>query len=244
MHTIKQSFIAALLLAGIACSKSAAPGGNGTNPPPPPPVTPLINPPQGWKLSTSLTGSFPQGIQLYMFDSIYAGRPMRAFCLAYDSRESRFEFKPVLSATAKRPSEFFAQETGIVFACINGGFFGGNQSFSTVKYNNVVASPNIKSVNRMYNGISVPYYPTRSAFGVSSTGAPSASWIYHVGAGNDSIYSYPVPVSNTEGNLPQPVPTPGFPSFVECGECHWRLAHVVAWWRTGGNRCIRTHQCK
>jgi len=54
------------------------------------------------------------------------------------------EFKPVLAATAKKTSDFYKDEVGTVYAALNGGFFGSNQSYSLVKYNGTVSSANIK----------------------------------------------------------------------------------------------------
>ncbi len=206
-------FLSAVFI--LSCSKKSNQGSNNggtTNPPVVIPVTPLINLPQGWKVSTTLAANFPTGIQVYTFDSLYTGKKVKAFCVAYDSKNSSFEFKPLQSATAKKPSEFFTQESGIVYACINGGFFGGNQSFSLVKYNGTVSSANIKVLNRSYNGAATPYYPTRAAFGVTATGAPSVAWVYSIGSGNTNVYSYPTVSPNAEGSAPQPVPDENFPA--------------------------------
>jgi Phosphodiester glycosidase len=81
-----------------------------------------------------------------------------------------------------------------------------------VKYNNVVSSPNITTLTRLYNGNNTSYYPTRAAFGFSSTGTPSIAWIYNVGTGNDLIYSYPSPSPNILNSAPQPQPTETFPA--------------------------------
>jgi hypothetical protein len=211
-----KKFIILLLAFAISagsCSKKSTPG-TGTNPPvvPPTPVTNLIPLPSGWKLASAYTSSFPAGIQLYYFDSIYNGQKVKAFCLAYDSKRTEFEFKPVLSATSKTPSTFFSEEPGITYACINGGFFGSNQSFSLVKYNNTVTATNIKTVTRSFNGVNTVYYPTRAAFGISPTGAPSVAWIYHTGTDNNTIYSYPSPSPNELNSAPQPEPSATFPA--------------------------------
>lgn len=201
-----------VLLIMVSCSKNNVPITPTPPPLPPSVVTPIVALPASWRIATSYMNNFPTGIQLFSFDSIFNGQKIKAFCLAYDSRLTTFEFKPVLSATAKTPTAFFNEEPGITYACINGGYFGGNQSFSLVKYNNVVSSPNIKSLTRTYNGNNTLYYPTRGAFGVSTTGAPSLSWIYNVGAGNDLIYTYPTPSANEINLAPQPVPTESFPA--------------------------------
>jgi len=182
------------------------------NPTPTPPPTTLLSLPACWKLSTLLTASFPSGIQLYFFDTLYIGKKTNAFCLAYDSKKTNFEFKPVLAAAAKKPSDFYKEETGVVYACINGGFFGGNQSYSMVQYNNTVLSANIKSVSRSLNGVNTAYYPTRAAFGMNTAGEPVSAWIYHVGSGLNDVYSYPAPSPNAEGSAPQAEPTALFPA--------------------------------
>ena len=181
------------------------------NPTPTPPPTTLLTLPAGWKLSTLLTASFPSGIQLYFFDTLYLGKKTKAFCLAYDSKKTNFEFKPVLAAAAKKPSDFFKEEPGVVYACINGGFYGSNQSYSMVQFNNTVLSANIKSVSRALNGVNTAYYPTRAAFGMNASGEPVSAWIYHVGAGLNDVYSYPAPSPNAEGSAPQAEPTALFP---------------------------------
>ena len=182
------------------------------NPTPTPPPTTLLTLPAGWKLSTLLTASFPSGIQLYFFDTLYLGKKTKAFCLAYDSKKTNFEFKPVLSAAAKKPSDIFKEEPGVVYACINGGFYGSNQSYSMVQFNNTVLSANIKSVSRALNGVNTAYYPTRAAFGMNTAGEPVSAWIYHVGAGLNDVYSYPAPSPNAEGSAPQIEPTTLFPA--------------------------------
>ena len=201
-----------VLLYGGACSKSSSGGSTPTPTPTPTPVTPIITLASGWKYSASLSLNFPSGIQAFTFDTIYNGKTVKAFCVALDYSTGRFEFKPVTSSTLITPSQFAAAETGLVYVAINGGYFGGNQSYSLVKYNNVVATPNIKAVTRVYNGSNVSYYPTRAAFGITPTGSLSTAWIYSVGAGNDLIYQYPSPSPNVEGAAPQIQPTETFPA--------------------------------
>lgn len=220
---LRTIFLIPVALLCFSCSKKTSTSGGSGPSSPPPQVTPLIPLAQGWKYNASYSTGLPNGMQVFSYDSIYKGKFTKAFCLVYDSKLDRFEFKPVLSATAKKPMEFFAQETGVTYACINGGFFGGNSSYSLVKYNNTVLAPNIKSVNRTFNGSSTPYYPTRAAFGVSATGQPEVAWVYSVGAGNDNIYAYPQPSPNSEGSAPQPVPDASFPT----GGGPWQAVSAV-----------------
>ena len=216
-------FLIVSLIVSVSCKKSTTPTVAPIPVPGPTVVTSLITLPAGWKFNGALSATFPLGsMQAYKFDTIWAGRSTKAVCLVYNSANTGIEFKPVLSATAKKPTEFFAQETG-VYACLNGGYFGGNQSFSLVKYNNTVTSANIKVLNRIFNGTSTPYYPTRAAFGVTSGGVPSINWIYSIGNGIDNIYGYPMASPNVEGQAPQSEPTSNFPT----GGSIWNVASAI-----------------
>ena len=221
-HLIRYLFIFGVLFS--ACTKSTNTTVTPTQPTSPTPApTTLITLPAGWKLSTLLTASFPSGIQLYYFDTLFQGKKTKAYCIAYDSKKTTLEFKPVLSATAKKPSDFYKDEPGVVYAAINGGFFGGNQAYSLVQYNSTVLAANIKSVSRTYNGVNTAYYPTRAAFGISTSGDPVTAWIYHIGSGINDIYSYPSPSPNAEGSAPQAEPTAQFPA----GGSKWNTTAAI-----------------
>ena len=169
----------------------------------------LIAVPSGWRLATERMGGFPsEGLQLYVLEV----PGTRAFCLAWDTRSPAVAFKPVLGASARTPTQFANADASVVFAAVNAGYFGGNQSYSLVQRDGTVLSPNIKSVSRTFQGASVSYFPTRAALGLSATGNLTADWIYHVGSGNASIHAYSAPSPNRAGEAPQPVPTATFPA--------------------------------
>ena len=224
MNTRIASRHALVLLAGclvLSCNKSTdTPTPNPPSPPTPPPVVkPLITLPSGWKMNTLVTANFPSNIQLYVFDSVWGGRQTRAFCFAYESSNATVEFKPVMAAAATTPASFVQQEPGVVYACINGGYFGSNQSFSLVRHDGVTRAPNIKSLSRPFGF----YFPTRAAFGILPTGAPSIGWIYHIGSGNDNIYRYPTPSPNDVLQSPLPAPDETFPA----GGAPWAVTSAI-----------------
>jgi len=41
--------------------------------------------------------NFPSGMQAFSFDTIFNGRKVKAFCVAFDPSTGRFDFKPVVS---------------------------------------------------------------------------------------------------------------------------------------------------
>ena len=206
-----------------ACSKES-----GNPQEPASPVRPadtvklFINLPAGWKYSSILSSAYRQAMQVYTFDTIFENIKTRAFCVAWDSKAGILDFKPVQHNPGQKTSSFFTSEPSAI-ACINGGYFGGGQSYSTVKYNNQVLAPNIKSVNRNLNGTSTAYYPTRASFGIFPDGKPSLGWIYHEGAQHQIIYKYPAPSPNAEGNDPQPVPGNHFPQGGEV----WNVTSAI-----------------
>ena len=180
--------------------------------------------PLGWRVATEFTAGFPaQGLELYVLESVAPAVPRKIFCLAWDPTAPTVAFKPVLALAVRTPSQLVAQETGVVFAAINGGYFGGNQSFSHVQVGGVVLSPNIKSLTRTFQGAATAYYPTRAAFGITAGGRLATDWIYSVGSGNANVYAYPTPSPNRLNTAPQPVPTAAFPT----GGVPWVMQHAI-----------------
>lgn len=219
---MKKILLIALGITLYSCSKSE-PVDPPVTPPPPQTIKPLIPLPAGWKMNSSYSSTFPADVQVYTFDSIFAGRKTRAFCFAFQSSNTTVEFKPAIAATAKTPSQFLLDEPGLVYACINGGFFGSNQSFSMVKHDNNVLAPNVKALSRPYAGGSASYYPTRAAFGLSDNGVPDLKWVYSIGTGNTDVYAYPSPSPNLLGTAPQPQPDASFPA----GGSSWKVKSAI-----------------
>ncbi|MNK01771.1 hypothetical protein D3C87_195790 [compost metagenome] len=164
-----------------------------------------------WKKAVHLMADFPTGIQVYVNTTPFNGKPLVAYCVVFDPK-SGLELKPVLATANKKLSTFYTEETGFRYAAINGGFFGTNSSYSLAMYKGVVNAINIRSLSRTFNGKSTTYYPTRAAFGFSEEGVPDVTWIYHVGTGNGTIYSYPAPAANLINTAPKPVPTATLPA--------------------------------
>ncbi len=121
------------------------------------------------------------------------------------------ELKPVAAATNKKVSDFYSDEVAAKYACMNGGFFGTNTSYSLSMFNKTISAVNIKSLNRSFNGSNIPYYPTPAAFGISTNSTADVAWIYHVGSGNGTICSYPTPSPNLLNTAPQAIPSSSFP---------------------------------
>jgi hypothetical protein len=149
--------------------------------------------------------------------------PIKAWYVVADMSDPNVEFKPVGNGgTNKTPQQYVSQETDPVYACINGGFFSGNSSLSLVLQGGTVVAPNVKQVNRTFNSVNTPYFPTRGAFGIDSIRQMDVAWIYNVGTAN-TTYTYPNPSPNQLNVAPQPVPSDTFPA----GAALWNRAEAI-----------------
>lgn len=215
-------FLIIVLAAFSSCSKSE---GGKYHPDKPVIVvdsTPLITLSAQWKKAVYLMGNFPNGIQVFLNTSPFNGKPMVAYAVVFDPK-ANLELKPVLATANQKLSEYYEQEPGAKYACLNGGFFGSNASYSLSMYNKVIDAINIKSVSRPYNGVNTPYYPTRGAFGLSDTNEAEVTWIYHVGAGDGTIYTYPAPAANALNTAPKAIPSASYPA----GATIWNVKTAV-----------------
>jgi len=198
----------------MACSKKS---GGGVTPPPVNPDSPtvamgLIKLPATWVKAGGYMQGFPEGVEVYHNVTPYKNKALNAYCVVFDPKNSSLDLKMVLPSANKKVTDQCAAESGTVLAGINGGFFGTNASYSLVEYNNTISAINIRSLSRTYNGAATTYYPTRAAFGLTAAGIPTIAWIYHTGAGNGTIYSYPAPSPNALNQAPQQQPTTSFPA--------------------------------
>jgi hypothetical protein len=203
----------------VSCSK------NVDNSPTPQPSSTdsvaLIPLTQDWKKAIHLMKDFPNGIQVFLNKKTINNKATVMYAVVFDPK--LVELKPVTAATNKKVSDFYNEEVARKFACINGGFFGTNTSYSLSMYNGTVSAVNIKALTRSYNGTNTSYYPTRAAFGLKTDGTPEVAWIYHVGTGNGTIYSYPSVSPNFLNSAPQAVPSANFPT----GAAVWNVNSAI-----------------
>lgn len=166
--------------------------------------------PQDWKKAVHLMKDFPTGIQVYLNKKPVNAKNTVMYAVVFDPKV--IELKPIASASNKKVSDFYNEEISQKFACMNAGFFGTNVSYSLSMFNGVMSAINIKSLSRPYNSSTATYYPTRAAFGLKADYTADVTWVYHVGSGNGTVYSYPTPSPNLLNSAPQTVPNAAFPS--------------------------------
>ncbi|WP_082161708.1 phosphodiester glycosidase family protein [Rufibacter radiotolerans] len=174
-----------------------------------------------WTKPATLNSGLPASVEVFLSTTpIAAGVPTKAYYTLADLKDPNLELKAAYGGgtSSKTTTQFFTEEQREpAYVAVNGGFFGGNVSYSYLAQSSAVLAPNIKTLNRDLNGTSTPYYPTRGAFGILANNTPDVAWIYSIDASN-TTYSYSVPSPNRLGEAPQPVPTATFPA----GGALWR----------------------
>ncbi|MCG8580529.1 MAG: hypothetical protein MI866_11455, partial [Bacteroidales bacterium] len=88
---------------------------------------------------------------------------------------------------------------------INSGYFSSTSSYSLIIKNNEVLSNNIAQLSRDGS-----FYVTRGAFSHDAANNFSADWVYTIDDG--TVYGYPNPSPNVDGETPQPKPSASFPA--------------------------------
>lgn len=147
---------------------------------------------------TEITGQFTLPAGVKVFKGERASPLLKLWYLDVDMNQPDIAIRPYLGTPKGLTA--FTQSTG-AYAAINGGFFGGATSVSSVVYPGQVLAQNIQLLNR--DGIN--YHVTRSFFGVDRERNMSVDWIYHFGGEVGDIYRFAEPVQNSIGT-PGPAP--------------------------------------
>ncbi len=141
----------------------------------------------------------PAGVKL--FQGSRTNPVLKAFYLDVDLNNQNIAIRPyITSSTATVPA--LTQRFG-AYAAINGGFFSGTTSLSTVVYPNQVMAQNVGALTRNQQ----TYPVIRSLFSLKSDRTMSVDWIYHFNATLAGLYSFNAPMPYTL-NHPSPLPAP------------------------------------
>lgn len=152
----------------------------------------------------------PPSIQVFESD----GSPIEAWYVRAELADASWTVRAERSDEGLETVASFAEDASALVA-VNGGYYGGSQSFSLIVRDGQTLASNIGALNR--DGVT--YYPTRGAFGVSEDRTPDVAWIYDV---SGTQYAYPAPSPNQDGD-PQPQPTADFPA----GGAPWSVVNAI-----------------
>ncbi|MBZ9611590.1 phosphodiester glycosidase family protein [Rheinheimera maricola] len=150
-----------------------------------------------WQLQSS--PALPQGLQFYQ-GSKDNNVGFAAWYLQLDSHNSDLSLTPVKSQPFLTLAQLPAEN---LLAAVNGGYFGGDQSYSAAIAGEQLLSKNIASLNR--SGKSYPVM--RALFTLDTAGNSEVSWAYHFGDSISDIRTYSAPLSYLNNDaIPQPAP--------------------------------------
>lgn len=182
-------------------------------------------PPAGWRAAPELGAGFPAGaLRVLLHERPTGAAPARrVVAVLWDPGSPAVALRPVLAPAARTVAQLAAQEPRRVFAALNGGYFGGNQSFSLVVAAGQVLAPNVRQLSRPLQGGNTNYFPTRAAWGLDAAGRPAAHWVYSVGPGAGVLTAYDEPSPNRLNAPPAPAPGAEFPA----GARPWPAAHAI-----------------
>jgi hypothetical protein len=135
-----------------------------------------------------------------VFEGVNYNRPVRAWYIDVDLSDTNIVIKPVMHEGnyCEAVSSMVSRNNG--YAGINGGFFYSGVALGLVQADGIIFCAPLATIVRS----GVTYYPTRSAFGIKPDGAPDVTWTY---MWQNTVYSYPEPNPNYQGN-PAPPPDP------------------------------------
>jgi hypothetical protein len=151
-----------------------------------------------WK-NISTNFNLPNGIQV--FEGSRQSPSLKIYYADADLNDSNLAVRPYLSGT-NFSVDSFNDKVG-AYVSINGGFFGGNVSYSTVVYPNEVKATNVTTLSRN----SKTYPVIRSMFSMKTDRTFSVDWIYHFGNTINDIYKFNLPLQYLN-NDPNPLPAP------------------------------------
>ena len=145
--------------------------------------------------------SLPEGVQLY--EGTRSSPALKAWYIEVDLSVAEIGLVPYLAENGTETVTEFSKRIGAI-AAINGGYFGGNSSYSTVVQPGKLLSRNVGSLNR--NNRSYPVI--RSAFSIAKNRDMAVDWIYHFGSTTDDIYRFNQPMGYTNGSSDLPLAAP------------------------------------
>lgn len=144
---------------------------------------------------TEITSNYqlPTGIKIFQGER--ATPKLKIFYIEVDMNNPNLVIHPYISSTIRNVRDFVTQVGA--YAGVNGGFFGGSSSFSTIVYPNEVKAQNVAAVTRF----SQTYPVIRSFFGMRWNRTFSVDWIYHFGNNVNDIYRFNAPLPYTNNQL-------------------------------------------
>ena len=123
----------------------------------------------------------PDGVRY--FEGTRSSPAFKGWYFEVDTNNEYIALVPYLASGGTEAITKFAARKN-AYAAINGGYFGGGISYSTLVQPGQVQAQNVTSLTR--NSQSYPVI--RSMFGIKEDKSLAIDWIYHFGGGIENLY--------------------------------------------------------
>jgi len=150
---------------------------------------------------TEITGNYslPDGIKV--FKGTRSSPKLQAFYFNVDLNNEQIAVRSYLTSSAANVKTLTTRFGAI--AAVNGGFFSGSSSLSSVIYPGEVMAQNVTALTRDPKS-----YPViRSMFSLNKNFEPSVNWIYHFDSTVSGVYQFTQPLAYVS-NDPTPRSAP------------------------------------
>lgn len=155
-----------------------------------------------WTDITSNYSTLPAGVKLYK--GTRSSSLLVCYYLDVDMNNKNIAVRPyIIKDGVKKGITTFTSSVG-AYAAINGGYFGGSDSYSACIYPGEVKAQNVASVTR--DGKIFPV--SRAFFGIKSNRKSACEWIYHFGSTLNDVWKLNQPTNNPSSSAGTPAPTP------------------------------------
>lgn len=188
--------------------------------------------------------SLPEGLKLF-HGTLAGNSTFFAYYFEVDMNNPDIAVRPYLKPNSVQVNAF-TDDVG-AYAAINGGFFSGSSSVSSIIYPGEVPARNLISVTRTVSGVTQTYPVIRPVFALNADRTLATEWVYHHSYNFDDIYVYEEPlqyICEDPNPLPVPLKADGFqyediaygigggPMLIKDGEINIDYCEGV-WWGSG-----------
>lgn len=149
----------------------------------------------------SESSGLPDGVRL--FSGVRNSPALRVWYYDVDLTRGDVALVPYMARNNSETITSFSGRLNVIGA-VNGGYFGGGSSYSSLVQPGEVLARNVASVTR--NSRSYPV--TRGFFSLDQKNKMSIDWIYHFSNEPDGVYRFQAPLANGPEGSAQPLPAP------------------------------------
>lgn len=149
----------------------------------------------------SASVGLPEGVRLH--SGVRTSPALRVWYYEVDLTRDDVALVPYMARNNSETITSFSARHKVIGA-VNGGYFGGGSSYSSLVRPGQVLAQNVAAVTRS----SKSYPVTRGFFSLDEQNRMSIDWIYHFSSEPEGVYRFQAPLPNGPEGSAQPLPAP------------------------------------